>query len=159
MGLGSSQMFFRCAFVSMCLTLPQHALNHGGQQPEVIALTILDQVVARAATHGVHCDRDVLGAGEHDYRHHDFPGTGRELGKKLHPIHVRQVVVEQDQVRRLRIHTIESGTRGVGFLHMENEIGCRAQCASTGESIDAVVLHQQHSYRRVTHCDSSDSVQ
>ena len=139
-GFGGAQLFFRCVFVGVRLALAQHALDHRRQQFEVIARAVLDQVVARAAAHGVDGNRDVLGTGQQHHRHRQLAAVSGEFGEKLHAVHVRQVVVEQNQIRRRRVRTLQPGARRVGFLHLEYVAGLRRQRAAAGEPIDGVVL-------------------
>ena len=88
------QFGFYLFFLHHCPPLAQHTLNDSGQQLQILAVHILDQIVLRAAPHGLDGDRGAVCTGQHQNRYRYITRIATQLGQKFKTIQIRQVIVE-----------------------------------------------------------------
>ena len=139
--------------------LTQHALDDGGQQFQVLAVHILDQVVLRTALHGLDRDQRVVCAGQHHYRHRELAQVVSQLGQKLQSVHVRQMEVEQHAVRFLLMGEPQPLPAGFGLGEDEFEVCIPRERTAAGHAVHRIVFDYEHADLRFGHCGISLMVQ
>lgn len=125
--------------------------NDSGQQFQILAVHILDQVVLRAVLHGLDRDQSVAGAGQHYDRHRKLAQIVFQLGQKLQSIQIRQAVVEQYAVRFLRMSELQPLLSGFGFGQYEFVVHILRQRAAAGHAIHQVVFDGEYAYLWLGH--------
>ena len=140
---------FHATLFRVHLLLSQRAHDDRGQQRQVFAGRILEEVVTRPGAHGFDRDRDIAGAGQHDHRRCVLEHA--KLRQDFHAVQIGQVVIEQNDIGMMGARIGESIPGQIGLVYVEDTIGQAAERTPAGQTVYLVILYEQQAYGWRTH--------